>query len=151
MTHHHTIEDISKVLKALDIAMLTTRNSEGALETRPMSNNKDVDYNGDSYYFTLGSTRAVQDIRREPNVGLAFDGRESLLGKHWYVSVSGTADLITDRATMELNWVPDLEVWFKQGLDTPGITLIHVRAQHVRYWHGFEEGEIYLSGSARAA
>lgn len=151
MTSNVSLKEISEVIKSLDIAMLTTRNVAGELESRPMSNNKDVDYNGDSYYFTMADTRAVQDIEREAQVNVSFDGRKGLLGKQWYVSVSGTADIIRDRAILEKHWVPDLELWFKDGLDTLGITLIHVRAANIRHWHGMQEGEIRLSSPARAA
>lgn len=144
MTDKLTLEDISDAIRALDICMMTTRNEEGALESRPMSNNKDVEYTGTSHFFTLDSTKAVKDLRRDPHVCLAYDGKPHLLAKHFYVCVSGRAELSQDRATLKTHWVPDLEAWFKQGLDTPGLTLITVRADHIKYWKGFEEGEVHL-------
>lgn len=146
-----TLNEIRTAMKKLDVCMLTTRNAEGALESRPMSNNKDVDYHGDSYFFTLADTRAVKDIAENPQVCMAYDGRPGLLSKPLYLCIAGTAEIIRDRAVMEQHWVPDLERWFKNGLDTPGITLIHVQSSHIRYWQGFDEGEIDLGHRAAAA
>lgn len=146
-----TLKEISKAIRALDVAMLTTRNPEGMLETRPMSNNKDVDYNGDSYYFTLAHTRTAQDIENDPTVCLSFDGRPSWFGKHMYVSVGGYAEVIRDKTIMKNHWVPDLELWFKEGVDTPGLVLIHVSARHIKYWNGFEEGEVALDNELKHA
>lgn len=43
---------------------------------------------------------------------------------------------------MAQHWVKDLERWFEQGVDTPGLVLIHVRAIRVHYWDGEDQGEI---------
>lgn len=146
-----TVNDISDVLKSIDICIMTTRASDGSLESRPMSNNRDVDYHGDSYFFALGDTRVVQDITRAPQVCLGYDGRDGLFGKHFYVCVAGEASLITDKATMKRHWVPDLEAWFEDGIDTEGLTMIKVHAHHIRYWKGMEEGEITLKAGRKAA
>jgi general stress protein 26 len=146
-----TVKEISDILKSIDICMMTTRSSDGSLESRPMSNNKDVDYHGDSYFFTLADTRVVKDLTRSPNVCLAYDGRTGLLGKHYYISIAGEGELITDKATMKRHWVPDLDAWFKDGIDTEGLTMIKVHAHHIRYWQGMEEGEITLKAGRKAA
>ena len=33
------------------------------------------------------------------------------------------------------------QMWFPQGLDTPGICMIRVSASRIQYWHKEEEGE----------
>ncbi len=146
-----TLKDMSGVLKSIDICMMTTRASDGTLESRPMSNNKDVDYHGDSYFFTMADTRVVSDLKRSPNMCLSFDGRNGLFGKQFYVCVAGEGELITDKATMKRHWAPDLELWFKEGMDTEGLTMIKVHAHHIRYWKGMEEGEITLKAGKKAA
>jgi len=50
--------------------------------------------------------------------------------------------LIDDRATFEEHWVPELEYWFKEGIDTPGMIMIHVHADRIDYWDGMEAGEV---------
>lgn len=134
-----TVSDLAERMRDIDIAILSTRAENGAIAGRPMSNNGEVDYDGDSYYFTLGSTHTVADIERDPQVGLGFQG------KHWfYVAVEGRARLIRDKAQFEAHWSKDLEVWFKDGIDTPGLVLIHVNAERVHWWDKGDEGEIKL-------
>ena len=64
-----TLADLSEKMRDIDFAMLSTHTQGGAIGARPMSNNREVDYNGDSYYFTLDKARMVQDIEADPQVG----------------------------------------------------------------------------------
>lgn len=145
-----TLQDLSDAMQSLDIAMMTTRNADGSLESRPMSNNKDVEYSGDSYFFTYDDKRVVADLERDPHVCLAYDGRKHLLSDHYYICISGRGRLVRGKAEMKAHWSPELDAWFKQGVDTPGVVMIHVQAEHVRYWKGMEEGEVALPSSAGA-
>ncbi len=43
---------------------------------------------------------------------------------------------------MKDHWISDLEKWFEKGIDTEGLTLIHVKAEHIKYWKDMKEGEI---------
>jgi general stress protein 26 len=141
-----TLSDISEKMRDIDFAVLTTRNSNGALAARPMSNNRDVDFDGDSYFFTNGDTRSVADIEADPNVGLAYQAKSGMLHlKPFFVTVEGRAELIRDKASFAEHWTKDLDAWFKQGIDTPGLTLIKVNAQRLHYWDGYDEGELKLA------
>lgn len=134
-----TLQDLAERMRDIDIAILSTRAENGAIAGRPMSNNGEVEYDGDTYYFTMGDTRTVADIERDPQVGLGFQG------KHWfYVAVEGRARLIRDKAQFAAHWSKDLDLWFKDGIDTPGLVLVHVNAERVHWWDKGEEGEIRL-------
>ena len=136
---------IAKAMKDIDFAMLSTHAEGGAIGGRPMSNNREVDYDGDSWFFTTEDTDMVREIEADPAVALGFSGSKSLLGKPpLFVHVQGRAALVRDRATMSQHWVKDLERWFEQGVDTPGLVLIHVRASRIHYWDGEDEGEIVI-------
>ncbi|MDV6332719.1 pyridoxamine 5'-phosphate oxidase family protein [Asticcacaulis sp. 201] len=137
-----TLKDIAEHVKHIDICMMTSKTSDGGLESRPMSNNKDVEYDGDSYFFANDTASAVREIENNPEVNLAYSRLPGLLSKPFFLSVSGRAQLIRDRALMEQHWVPDLEAWFKDGLDTPGIVLIAVKAYALKYWDGSFEGAL---------
>jgi general stress protein 26 len=139
------LTDISEKMRDIDFAILSTRTESGALAGRPMSNNRQVDYDGDSYFFTLEDTRTVDDIRRDPNVGLAYQAKSGMLGmKPFFITVEGRAELIQDKSRFEEHWTKDLDAWFKEGTDTPGLTLLKVSAQRLHYWDGYDEGEIAL-------
>lgn len=140
-----TLADIAENMKDIDFTMLSTRAQNGAIASRPMSNNREVDYDGDSYYFTYDSTTMVADIQRDPKVGLTLQGKAGLLGmRPFFVAIEGAASLIRDKAQFAEHWTSDLDRWFEQGIDTPGITLIKVHAESVHYWDGEDEGEVKL-------
>ena len=140
-----TLAELAKKMKDIDFAMLSTHADGGRIGSRPMSNNRDVDYDGDSYYFTTDDTLMVKDIEREPKVGLSFQGSSGLLHQRpLFVAIEGRADLIRDKSLFQAHWTRDLDRWFKQGVDTPGLVMIKVHAQRAHYWDGEDEGEIGL-------
>lgn len=140
-----TLDDLSKKMADIDFAMLSTRAENGAIAARPMSNNGDVEYDGDSWFFTYEEAHTVADIERDAKVGLSFQGSKSLLGKPpLFIAVEGTAELIRDKAAFAEHWTKDLDYWFEQGIDTPNIVLIKVHASRIHYWNGKDEGEILV-------
>ncbi|NML64640.1 pyridoxamine 5'-phosphate oxidase family protein [Hymenobacter sp. RP-2-7] len=134
-----TLKEIAAKMANLDIALLTTRTSRGQLTSRPMSNNGDVEYDGNSYYFTFEKSRTVQDITEDAHVNLGFSGAKGL-----YISITGAASLIRQKAILQQHWVPSLNQWFPEGVDTPGVVLVHVKAQRIKYWQGEDEGELHI-------
>ncbi len=138
-----TLPELAKAMRDIDFAMLQTHTEGGEIAGRPMSNNAEVEYNGDSFYFSYEDTRTVDDIKRDPKVALAFQANTSLLGKPGLmVAVEGKAELIRDKAAFLEHWTKDLDRWFEQGAETPGIVLIKVHASRIHYWAGEDEGEI---------
>ena len=147
-----TLAEISEKMRDIDFAILSTRTEDGALAGRPMSNNRDVEFDGDSYFFTCDETRTVADIRRDPNVGLAYQAKSGMLGlKPFFITLEGRAELSTDKAELREHWTKDLDAWFEQGIDTPGLTLIKVKGKRLHYWDGFDEGELALDGALASA
>jgi len=132
-----TLSDLSQRMREIDIAMLCTHTEGGAIAARPMSNNGDVGRDGRSVYFTHGGTRTIHDIEANPQVSLTFQGP-----KHFAVTVEGKAELVRDKSAFHAHWTPELDHWFDQGIDTPGIVMIRVDATRVHYWDGLEQGEI---------
>ena len=136
-----TLHDLSKAMRDLDFCMLTT--GSGRLTSRPMSNNGDVEYDGDSWFYAYEDSAKIRDIEQDPAVGLTFTEGKSLLGKPGlFVAIEGRAELIRDKAQCEAHWTKSLDRWFPQGTDTPGMILIKVQAERIRYWDGEEEGEL---------
>lgn len=146
-----TIQQISEKMRDIDFAVLSTRTANGAIAGRPMSNNREVEFDGDSYFFTCDDTRTVQDIRRDPQVGLAYQAKSGMLGmKPFFLTLEGRASLIKDKDEFRKHWTKDLDAWFKQGIETPGLTMIRVEAERLHYWDGYDEGELKLSETASA-
>ncbi|MBB4005358.1 pyridoxamine 5'-phosphate oxidase family protein [Aurantimonas endophytica] len=138
-----TLSDLAEAMRDIDFAMLSTKTEAGDIAARPMSNNRDVDYDGDSFFFTYEQARTVSDIERDPKVGLSFQGKAGLLGKPpMFISVEGTAELIRDKSQFEAHWNSDLDYWFEDGIDTPGVVLIKVHADRIHYGNGKDEGDV---------
>jgi hypothetical protein len=76
-----SMKDLSKKVADIDFTMLSTRAEDGQIGARPMSNNGDVEYDGDSWFFTWETSRMVADIQRDTRVGLSLQGKAGILGK----------------------------------------------------------------------
>ncbi|TCM07441.1 pyridoxamine 5'-phosphate oxidase family protein [Sphingomonas sp. PP-CC-3G-468] len=140
-----TIAELSKKMAKLDFAMFATMALDGGITARPMSNNGDVEYTGDSYFFAYADSRKVTEIRSNGYVGLSYTGAVGMLGgPPLFVQIEGSASLIDDKAAFADHWTKDLDRYFPDGIDTPGVTMIKVHADSVRYWDGSDEGEIRL-------
>ena len=131
---------IAKQMKDLDICMMSTNGPRGAINTRPMSNNRDVKYDGESFFFSSMDTRKVKDIKRSASVSLSFTGKSGS-----YIIVNGKARLIKDKNIWQQHWDKSLDQWFKKGIDTPGLILIGVKASQIKYWDKYKEGDIKLN------
>lgn len=51
---------------------------------------------------------------------------------------------VRDKARFAEHWDKDLDVWFEDGIDTPGLVMIHVKAERIHYWDGKDDGEVVL-------
>lgn len=140
-----TLPELSKKMQKIDFCMLSAKDAAGVISSRPMSNNGEVDYDGDSYFFSYTDTRKIRELTADPTVSLTFTAPPSLLGKPGiFIAVEGHASLIADKVVFEAHWTSDLDRWFPQGIDTPGIVLIKVKADTAEYWDGEDNGRINL-------
>ena len=145
------LADISEKMRDIDFTILSTRTEGGAIAGRPMSNNREVDFDGDASFFTCDETRMISDIERDPRVGLGFQGKAGALGlRPFFLTVEGNAELIRDKGRFKEHWTSGLDRWFEQGVDTPGLVLIKVHAERIHYWNGMDEGEVRLGARAEA-
>lgn len=138
-----SMKEVAKIMADMDICMLTTIKGRDITTSRPMSNNGDVRYDGKSYFFTDDKSKMVKDIKKNKHVSLSFAGRKR--SKPLMISVVGDAKLVNDRSLMKEHWTKDLNIWFKDGIETPGIVMIQVHAKRIKYWHGNKEGEVKVA------
>lgn len=140
-----TLSDVAEKMRDIDFTILSTRTDDGSIAGRPMSNNREVDFDGDSYFFACEDTRTVRDIGRDPNVALSYQSKSGMLGmKPFFLTMEGRAEMIRDKDRFAQHWTKDLDRWFDQGIDTPGLIMIKVAAKRLHYWDGFDEAEIRL-------
>jgi general stress protein 26 len=139
-----TLQDVSKAISHIDTAMLSTRASNGYVAARPMSNNGDVDYDGDNYFFAFEQSHTVEDIKRDSKIGLTFVGSKNILAKRVFVAIEAVAELVRDKALFEQHWNKDIAEWADQGVNTPGLILIKAHAISIHYWDGRDEQELIV-------
>lgn len=124
------IQKIAKMIREIDFGMLTTIAEDGTLHSRPMSANRNVEFDGDIWFFTYGNSHKVIEAKKNRHVNVSF----SDIKGQTYVSISGTAELVRDKSKIEELWQPILKAWFPQGKETPDIALLKVTAERAEYW-----------------
>lgn len=140
-----TLAEIAEKMRDIDFCTLSTVTDNGAIAGRPMSNNREVAFDGDCWFFADGDARLVSDIAARPAVGLGFQGKSGLLGmRPFFVTVEGAGEPIRDKTAFAAHWHKELERWWPDGIDTPGLTLVKVHAQRLHYWDGEDEGELVV-------
>jgi general stress protein 26 len=144
-----TLEDIAEDMKQIDFCTLSTHAPGGTIGARPMSNNREVDYAGDAWFFTYQDRQMVTDIEMDANVGLTYLGSAGLKGilgaPGQFIHVEGKARIVRDKAQFARHWDTSLDRWFPQGIDTPGTVMLQVTATRIHYWDGEDEGEVTLA------
>ncbi|HEY9631433.1 MAG TPA: pyridoxamine 5'-phosphate oxidase family protein [Coleofasciculaceae cyanobacterium] len=124
------VTKLRELVKEIDFCMLTTIAESGSLHSRPMSVNGEMEANGDLWFFTYADTAKVTEIDQVDQVNVSFSDP----AKQRYVSLSGTAHTIRDRAKMQELWKPELKAWFPHELDEPEIALLKVTVETAEYW-----------------
>ncbi|MBV9076690.1 MAG: pyridoxamine 5'-phosphate oxidase family protein [Methylobacteriaceae bacterium] len=144
-THHDGAKKLYDLIKDVRIAMMTSVNPDGSLHARPMYNHQ-ADETGDLWFFTRARDPKVQEIRRDAEVALAYADPSN----QNYVSVSGTAEIVTDKDKVKDLWSEGLRTWFPKGPDDPNIALIRVHPKSGEYWDSPSQTVMQLYGYAKA-
>ncbi|MFI5243341.1 MAG: pyridoxamine 5'-phosphate oxidase family protein [Gemmatimonadales bacterium] len=146
------IEELYSLVEGIDIAMLTNRGYDGTLTSRPMSTQPKrprVDF----WFVTSTETHKVDEIEAQPEVNLAYYNNKS---REW-VSVSGTARIVTDRELIRTLYKPDWKAWFGDeggarngGPNDPRLALIEVEAHEATYLKSNQPRAVQLFKVAKA-
>lgn len=122
------LQKLYELITDIEIAMFTTRRPDGRLVSRPMATQKRA-AGADLWFVTARDAEKLVEIRHDPHVNLAYYKDRT---REW-VSVSGTARIVDDRAKIHELYAPDWRAWFgdeggeKDGTpDDPRIVLIAV-------------------------
>jgi general stress protein 26 len=128
-TDREKIEKLRDLIKDIDIAMLTTVDEDGTLRSRPMGTQQ-TEFDGDIWFFTSLDTAKVSEVQRENEVNVSYAAPD----KNRFVSVSGKAVLLNDRAKMKELWSPIYKAYFPDGLDDPKLRLLKIKVEKAEYW-----------------
>jgi len=128
MTNHEAQQKIKELIEEIKVAMLVTE-SGNELRSRPMQTAK-VEDDQSIYFFTSKYSGKSVEIRDDRNVNLSY----AHPGNQDYLSISGKAYLVDNRAKMEELWNPIMKAWYPEGLDSLEITLLRVVPEKSEFW-----------------
>jgi general stress protein 26 len=145
MNRDQSIEKLRSLIKDVRVAMLTTVDEDGTLRSRPMAT-QSQEFDGTLWFFTRRDSGKVDEVEREHQVNVSYANPSD---QH-YVSVTGTARLITDRAKIDELWSPLLKAWFPHGKDDPAIGLLKVDVDRAEYWDAPSSTMVKIAGFIKA-
>ena len=138
-------EKLWELIKDIGFAMLTTEDG-GKLRARPMVAAQDS-FDGTIWFFTKTSSHKVDEVKGDHEVCVTYaDG-----GKQEYVSLSGTASLVTDKATVAAHWSEPMRTWFPKGIDDPEAALLKINVDAAEYWDAPNSTLLHTFGYLKAA
>ena len=118
---------LRELLDEFGVAMLVTRTTDGSLRARPMAL-ADAEPNGTLWFATDRHSGKVDELEQDTHVAVTMQSKLK------FVSLSGTAATVDDRAKLSQLWKTELKVWFTGGKDDPNIVLLRVDGTAGEYW-----------------
>jgi general stress protein 26 len=126
-----SLQKLDKLIRGIDIAMLTTRLSDGRLLSRPLRM-QELDAEGALWFITDRNSHKAEEVRLQPQVNASFASAEH----NTYVSIAGRAAVVFDKARLTQLWSPAMSVFYPKGIDDPDLCLLRVQAESAEYWDG---------------
>ena len=118
---------VAELAKDIRVAMLTTVDEGGEFVSRPMGQ-QEVEFDGDLWFFAERDSRKVAHIARDPHVGVTLSSSDV------WVSINGTAEVVTDVDKAKELWNAATGAWLPQGPEDPSVVLIKVTGETAQYW-----------------
>ena len=138
-------ERVHELLLSFHTAMLVTHGGGDSLHARPMEI-AHVSPDCHVWFYTDTQSPKTREIRQEDSVLLTFQKDHQK-----YLSLDGTADLVTDRGLIKSFWQEPFRVWFPEGINDPNLMLVHIIPHQAEYWDNSSlQGVKYLYEAAKA-
>lgn len=122
-------EKVFEMIKDIKMAMLVTQDEEGHLFARPMVA-QEHDESDQLWFFTAADSPKVREIQANAKVLLSYAESDGSC----FVSISGEATIVHDRAKVEALWSDPLKAFFPKGKEDPNLCLIAVNPLSAEYW-----------------
>lgn len=136
---------LRSLIDAIRVGMFVTIDDDGLMRSRPMYA-QHVDNDDRIYFFTGKDSHKVEELRHEHKVSCAFSNPT----KQDYVSVSGSAELSTDRALIDKLWNEMVRVWFPKGKDDPNLAVLVMTPEKGEYWDSPSSTMLHAYGYVKA-
>lgn len=138
------------LMNGFSTAMLVTHGVDEELHARPMAV-AGVDENLGMWFVTSEDSLKAQEVAHDTHAHVVCQRDHSA-----YLSLSGYANLVRDRARVEKLWSEAFRVWFPGGRNDPNLVLIHFQPSRAEFWNnsGFnriaylwDATKAYMTGS----
>jgi general stress protein 26 len=118
---------VAELMKGQKFGFLTTTMPDGRLTSRPMAL-QEVEFDGDLWFFAEHDAPWLAHITASPqvNVGVGSGGT--------WISLTGTAHVVSDVAKKKELWNSGVEAWLPQGPEDPSVVLVKVDGDTAEYW-----------------
>ena len=140
------INTIAAKIKDVRFGMFTTLNDDHILTSRPLTCQQ-IDNEGNMWFFTSDEAAFTHDLLHHPEVNLSFSRPDHNL----YLSVTGRAYLLRDRAKARELWSPLVRTWYPGGLEDQHLALVRVKIESAEYWDASTSKMKQLFHFAKAA
>ncbi len=124
------IREVGRLIEKVKVAMLVMRTREGRLISRPLRT-RAVDFDGTIWFFTLMDSDKVADLTADPHVNVAYAKESDSV----YVSIDGTASVVTDQAKIDELWIESIDsLYFDGGKEDPDVVLVRIDTESAACW-----------------
>ena len=150
-----TLKDIAEAMRDIDFCTLATHTGGGAIGSRPMSNNRNVDFEGDTWFFTYEDRLMVRDIEADANVGVTYLGSAGPQGhsrraRPVHPSRGPGQDRPRPQPHSPSTGTSRSTAGFRKGRIRRASCCSRSARHRIHYWDGEEEGEVHLPVGAAA-
>lgn len=136
-------EKLHSLIDVMHTAMLST--AQGArMRSRPMAVIKNEGHV--LWFFTGKDSDKAHEIEGHSQINVAFAD----VSQNKYVSISGRAQIVDDRAKAKELWTVFAKGWF-DGPDDPDLRMIRFEMESAEYWDAPSSKTLYLFNLLRSA
>ncbi|QEH35800.1 Pyridoxamine 5'-phosphate oxidase [Aquisphaera giovannonii] len=125
-------------------AMLVTRTAEGKLRGRPMAL-AEAEPDGTLWFATDRDSAKIDELEKDDQVVVTMQSGMK------YLSLTGRAKVVDDRAKAAQLWKAEWKVWYPGGKDDPALVLLRIDGETGEYWDNSGTGGVkYLIEAGKA-
>jgi general stress protein 26 len=144
-TEHESLQYLRDKVKGVRTGMLTTYNSQRGFHSRPMGT-ADIDEEGAIWFFTNEYSTKAEEISVDNKVSITYSDPND----HTYISISGEAEFVDDKAKIKELFNPFIKAFFPEGLDDPKMILLKITLSDVEYWDSSSSKMVVLFNMLKA-
>lgn len=146
-TDREAADKIWTMIKGIRVAMMTTLDDNGRLNSRPMATLSHAGFEDNTlWFFTRLDSQKVAELDRHWRVNLAYSEPE----KQDYVSLSGIGSVVRDKDKIRFLWREIMTTWFPKGVDDPELALLKINVDQAEYWDSPSSTMVYAYGYVKA-